>query len=87
MSEPEKITVCVEISTSRQWGSEQQNSLDRVLLWHGTLDTAQVLKVWTTLHDALSGLACGDFQPISKSAAEALYEFGKEQQLPLIEKS
>jgi hypothetical protein len=75
----------VEITCSQQWGDDQQNHLDAVLVWCARLRSFEALAMIEHIKTILNHLLPGAMAPISEGAAKAMDALGKEKPLCLLE--
>jgi hypothetical protein len=75
----------VQITCSRQWGTEQQNHLDALLIWSAHMRPVEALGMIEHIKTILNAILPGAMAPISEGAAKAMDALGKEKQLCLLE--
>lgn len=73
----------VELSVARQWGTEQQVSIDTLLNWSARLSPEDGLKLFNALTPLLQQTVPGAIAPLTESGARALEALGHGKQLTL----
>jgi hypothetical protein len=74
----------VELTCSRKTGlNDQQNSLDRLLVWSAAMTSDKGIQLEAKLRAMLNEILPGALAPVSESAAQTLEALGKDQQLEL----
>lgn len=76
----------VELSVARQWGTEQQQSIDSILLWSKRLSPEEGLKLLGAITALVNEILPGAVAPISESGSRTLDVLGYRKQLDLMRK-
>jgi hypothetical protein len=86
MPEPPKVPLLiVTIECARQWGDNQQVSLDTLFHWSGRVTPPEAARqLIQAVTEAAKATGTGEVQAVSQSGQTALDSFGDSPQLPLL---